>query len=81
MKFLIFIEDIQIAEVTGAEYAYAAYRKAADLADLLGKTAYLVNGNTGEILEQTDSYLFFLAGEEFDECGFDPYEGCYTYDC
>lgn len=19
--------------------------------------------------------------DDYDECGFDPYEGCYTYDC
>lgn len=26
--------------------------------------------------EEYDEYL-----DEADECGFDPYEGCYTFDC
>lgn len=32
-----------------------------------------LNGLTDEEYEE---YL-----DEADECGFDPYEGCYTYDC
>lgn len=32
-----------------------------------------------------EAYQDYFVEEEFvddvDECGFDPYEGCYTYDC
>lgn len=84
MKFLIFIGGNQIAEVSGTEIAYEVFRKAADLADLIGEDAYLVNGETGEIIVDTvedDSPLDWYTDEDFDECGFDPYGGCYTYDC
>ena len=29
--------------------------------------------------DDLDSTVHFI--DDVDECGFDPYEGCYTYDC
>lgn len=36
--------------VYGMEIAYEAYEKAVEFADMLGLTADLVNGETGEVL-------------------------------
>ena len=83
MKFYIYITNKEIAEVEGIDYAYEVYRKTCELADLLGLVAHLVDGETGEVLESSDDED---EGEgdyepDADEVGFDPYEGCYTYDC
>ena len=83
MKFYIYITNKEIAEVEGIDYAYEVYRKTAELADLLGLVAHLVDGETGEVIESSDDED---EGEgdyepDADEVGFDPYEGAYTYDC
>lgn len=82
MKYYIHIENRMVAEVEGTEFAWEAYRKTAELADLLGETAHLVDGETGEIIQSSDD-----EGEDDKdyepnyEMGFDPYMGCYTDDC
>lgn len=83
MKFYIYIKNRFVAEVEGCEAAYAAYLNATAIADLSGEVAHLVDGETGEIITSSDEYY----DDELDdyeadlECGFDPYEGGYTYDC
>ena len=83
MKYYIYISNKEVAEVEGCEFAWEAYRKTCELADLLGMVAHLVDGETGEVIES--SYEWDEGKEDYepdvDECGFDPYEGCYTYDC
>ena len=83
MKFYIYITNKEIAEVEGIDYAYEVYRKTCELADLLGLVAHLVDGETGEVIES--SYEWDEGKSDYepdaDEVGFDPYEGCYTYDC
>lgn len=74
-------------EVRGTEAAYAAYRAACDFIDALGATddSYvdLWWTETGEVIESYPEW----DGDEGDaddadlEVGFDPYEGCYTWDC
>ena len=83
MKYYIYIENRMVAEVEGNEFAWEAYRKTSELADMLGEIAHLVDGETGEILESSDDWDDYDEDYEpdYDECGFDPYEGCYTYDC
>lgn len=83
MKFYIYITNKEIAEVEGIDYAYEVYRKTSELADLLGLVAHLVDGETGEVLESSDDEDEGESDYEpdADEVGFDPYEGCYTYDC
>jgi hypothetical protein len=83
MKFYIYITNKEIAEVEGIDYAYEVYRKTSELADLLGLVAHLVDGDTGEVLESSDDEDEGESDYEpdADEVGFDPYEGCYTYDC
>ena len=79
MKYYIYIENRMVAEVEGCEIAWEVYRKTCELADLLGEIANLVDGETGEVIESSDNWEDYEP--DVDECGFDPYEGCYTYDC
>lgn len=81
MKFYVYIENRMIAEVSGCEVAYEVYRKAVELADITGEIAYLADGETGEIIAYSDEFYNDELESDYDECGFDPYEGCYTYDC
>ena len=83
MKYYIYIENRMVAEVEGSEFAWEAYRKTAELAEMLGEIANLVDGETGEVIESSDDWDDYDKDYEpdADECGFDPYEGCYTYDC
>ena len=46
--YTIYLGAHPIATVSGTEYAYEAYKKTADLAETLGKTACLVVDETGE---------------------------------
>ena len=93
--FTIYLGCAPIATVSGTEYAYEVYKKTTELAELLGKTASLVWDETGEEVAiynpegedptyETDGWDEEEDSEEdWDdlESGFDPYEGCYTYDC
>ena len=83
MNYYIYITNNLIAEVSGVEAAWAAYQKTCELADMLGKTASLVDGETGEVIAYSDDWEEENEDYEpdIDECGFDPYEGSYTYDC
>ena len=77
MKYYVYIENDMVAEVEGIQFATKAYREVCELVP--NSIVSLVDGNTGEVIESSDD----LEGYEpdYDECGFDPYEGCYTYDC
>ena len=83
MKFMVYIENRMIAEVSGADFAYEVYAKASELADMLGETVHLVDGETGEVIASSDDWDDYDEDYEpdYDECGFDPYEGCFTWDC
>ena len=59
----------------------AAYVKATELADMVGETAHLVDGETGEIITSSDEFYDDELADTNLECGFDPYAGCYTDDC
>lgn len=69
--------------VDGTEAAYEAFRKACDFAEAIGADyCDLWSGETGEVVASLED-----DDEDFDcddadlECGFDPYEGDYTWDC
>lgn len=34
-----------------------------------------------DVIEMGDEFPEDYWSDDADECGFDPYEGCYTYDC
>jgi hypothetical protein len=80
--YTIYLGATPIADVSGTEYAYEAYTKTKELAELLGKTCALVWDETAEEVASYDPEEGFeYELDDVDECGFDPYAGCYTYDC
>lgn len=81
--YKIYLNTRPVATIEGTEVAYAAYRKAAELAEIIGKTASLVWVETGEVVAYSDDEDDYDHDYEpdADEVGFDPYEGCYTWDC
>lgn len=81
MKYYIYIENRMVVEVEGSEAAYTAYVKATELADMIGETAHLVDGETGEIITSSDEFYDDELADANLECDFDPYAGCYTDDC
>ena len=52
--YTIYLGCAPIATVSGTEYAYEVYKKTAELAELLGKTASLVWDETGEEVVTSD---------------------------
>ena len=82
MKFYIYIENRIVAEVEDYEFAWEVYRKAYELADLLGEVANLVDGETGEVIESSDEDYDYDEPADIDsDMGFDPYMGCFSDDC
>ena len=82
MKFYIYIENRMVAEVEGYEFAWEAYCKTCELADLLGEVANLVDGETGEVIESSDEDYDYEEPADIDsDMGFDPYMGCFSDDC
>lgn len=82
MKFYVYIENRMVAEVEGYEFAWEVYRKAYELADLLGEVANLVDGETGEVIESSDEDYDYDEPADIDsDMGFDPYMGCFSDDC
>lgn len=72
-----------IATISGTEYAYEVYAKTCELADLLGKDVCLVWDDNAEVVAyyDPDAEDYEEPADIDNDCGFDPYEGCYTYDC
>lgn len=48
--YFIYIDSVRFT-VSGCEAAFWAFRKACDFAEILGLTVYLVDGETGEVLD------------------------------
>lgn len=67
MKFMVYIENRIVAEVSGSDFAYEVYIKASELADMIGEIAHLVDGETGEVIASSDDY--------------DDYDRDYELDC
>lgn len=44
-------------------------------------SAYDLEDGIGDLIMAMDEEDDWDDGPDVDECGFDPYEGCYTYDC
>ena len=72
-----------IAEVSGTEYAYEAWAKLEELARFLCVPAYLVSNDDSEVVAEYDPEDDGVdePADIDDDCGFDPYEGCFTWDC
>ena len=81
--YTIYIGSTPIACVCGTDAAYDCYEAAKTIAAYTDRTASLVWDETGEEVAFFDP----LDGDESDwdncddDCGFDPYMGCYTDDC
>ena len=70
MKFMVYIENRMVAEVSGSDFAYEVYVKASELAEMIGEIAHLVDGETGEIIISSDDYDDYDRNYEpdHDEC-------------
>jgi hypothetical protein len=91
--YTIYLGATPIATTDGTEYTYAVWRKTVELAELIGSSASLVWDESGEEVETFGDEDEWDEDEEYinedwddyepdvDETGFDPYEGCYTWDC
>ena len=50
-------------------------------------SVHIINSDTGELIAECeperpqDEEVWPTANEIFEDCGFNPYEGCYDYDC
>lgn len=56
MKFMVYIENRMVAEVSGLDFAYEVYAKASELAEMIGEIANLVDGETGEVIASSDDW-------------------------
>lgn len=56
MKFMVYIENRMVAEVSGSDFAYEVYAKVSELAEMIGEIACLVDGETGEVIANSDDY-------------------------
>lgn len=82
--YTVYLGATPIAITDGTEYTYAVWRKTVELAELVGSSASLVWDDTREVVEEYDPDEiedFDEFSDDVDETGFDPYEGCYTWDC
>ena len=90
--YTIYLGATPIANTDGTEYAYAVWRKTKELAKLIDTSASLVWDDTAEEVEsyEPDQLEFVEVEEEeepeweepdWDEGGFNPYLGCYDFDC
>lgn len=89
--YTIYLNNNPIATVSGAEAAYVCYESAKSIAEMSGQTCSLAWDN--EVVDffdpnEEDPTHENDAWDDDEEClngdeemGFDPYEGCYTYDC
>lgn len=86
--YTIYLGSNPIACVATNHDAYACFEAAKTIGECVGRNVSLVWDDTAEVVAYED-----FSGEEYDDpyddepadidddCGFDPYEGCFTFDC
>jgi hypothetical protein len=85
--YSIFIGDKYIATTEAGDATFACFEAAKTIAEYTNQIATLVDNTNGMIIassndEDDDLDLDEEWGDGGNlEAGFDPYEGCYTYDC
>lgn len=82
--YSIYLRDEWVATIDGLDYVCEVWVKVRELAELLSVRAFMVYDKTGEVVaecEEPENYDCSEPDDIDDDCGFDPYEGCYTYDC
>ena len=82
--YTIYVGATPIACVADTDAAYACYEAAKTIGEYADRSVSLVWDETGEEVAYSDPPEKCFEDEPDDiddDCGFDPYEGCYTYDC
>lgn len=82
--YTIYLGTTPIACVADTNAAYACYEAAKTISEYTGNGVSLVWDETGDEVACSDSFVEYFDDEPADiddDCGFDPYEGCFTYDC
>lgn len=87
-NFSIAINGKVVTTISGVSAAWDAYFSAGVFCDAIGATCDLIDAETGEVIDSCgyDEEPEYINEdlEDFEEDleeGFDPYEGCYTFDC
>ena len=68
-----------VKEYDNFKFAYAVYCELTEFGDYVRADMY-EDGERLDLDEYAESFEDEVAGE-YSECGYDPYCGCYTYDC
>lgn len=82
--YTIYLGATPIASVADTDAAYACYEAAKTIGEYADGSVSLVWDETGEEVAYSDPSEECFEDEPDDiddDCGFDPYEGYYTYDC
>ena len=82
--YTIYLGATPIASVANADAAYACYEAAKTIGEYADRSVSLVKDETGEEIAYSDPPEEYFEDEPADidnDCGFDPYLGCYTDDC
>ena len=85
--YTIYLGATPIACVADTNAAYTCYEAAKTIGEFTGKQISLVWDETGEVVayqlsaKDEDEYFNDDPADIDDDCGFDPYEGCFTFDC
>lgn len=79
--YTVYLGATPIAGGFGADAAYDCFDAAKTIAAYTDRTASLVWDETGEEVAYFDPNEDDEPADIDSDFGFDPYEGCYTYDC
>ena len=82
--YTIYLGATPIASVADTDAAYACYEAAKTIGKYADRSVSLVWDETGEEVAYSDPFEEYFEDEPADidnNCGFDPYLGCYTDDC
>ena len=82
--YTIYLGATPIASVADTDAAYACYEAAKTIGKYADRSVSLVWDETGEEVAYSDPSEEYFEDEPADiddDCGFDPYLGCYTDDC
>ena len=82
--YTIYLGATPIASVADTDAAYACYEAAKTIGKYADRSVSLVWDETGEEVAYSDPSEEYFEDEPADiddDCGFDPYLGCFTDDC
>ena len=82
--YTIYLGATPIVSVADTDAAYACYEAAKTIGEYADRSVSLVWDETGEEVAYSDPSEEYFEDEPADiddDCGFDPYLGCYTDDC